>query len=85
MKNNAASGAGDTPLGRRETETRPVPQTDWAGLAWLTVLVALGLAGFEKLEHVLFPGLSSLQHQAITVCLGTIAAIVGTYLSLIHI
>ena len=79
MKKNAASGAGETPLARRETETRPVPQTDWAGLAWLTVLVALGLAGFEKLEHVLFPGLSSLQHQAITVCLGTIAAVVGTY------
>ncbi len=62
-----------------EAAARSVSDTDWAGLVWLTLLVSVGLAGFEKLEHLVFPHLNSAQHQAVTVCAGTIAAVVGTY------
>ena len=79
MRTKAASRKGETHLSERDRGTLAVPGTDWAGLAWLTVLVAAGLAGFEKLEHFLFPQLSSLEHQAVTVCVGTIAAVIGTY------
>jgi diguanylate cyclase (GGDEF)-like protein/PAS domain S-box-containing protein len=63
----------------QEAAERSHHNTDWAGLAWLTLLVAAGLSVFEKLEHFLFPQLNSLHHQAVTVCVGTIAAIAGTY------
>ena len=66
------------PLGSEATSS-PGYGTDWIGLIWLTILVAAGLTGFERLEHFLFPGLNSPQHQAVTVCVGTIAAVVGTY------
>jgi len=52
---------------------------DWAGLAWLALFVAASLIGLERLKHFLFPTLASWQHQAITVCGGTIAAVVGSY------
>ncbi len=38
--------------------------TDWKGLAWLTLLVAAGLTVFEKLKHIFFPQLTSLQNQS---------------------
>jgi len=53
--------------------------TDWKGLAWLTLLVAAGLSGFEKLEHALFPNMDSLQHQIVTICAGTIVSVVGAF------
>src|SRR4029077_15905261 len=55
--------------------------TNWMSLAWLAVLVAVGLAAAQRLEHYLFPQLHSAQHQALNVCVGTIAAVVGTYYS----
>ncbi len=53
--------------------------TDWKGLAWLTLLVAAGLSAFEKLEHVLFPHMDSLNYQIVNVCAGTIVSVVGAY------
>ena len=61
--------------------THPGQGTSWKSLAWLAVLVAVGLAAAQRLEHYLFPQLHSAQHQAINVCVGTIAAVVGTYYS----
>lgn len=66
-------------LSEPEVGVRSDIGTDWKGLAWLTFLVAAGLIVFERFEHVLFPQLSSLQHQAATMCAGTIAAVVGAY------
>ncbi len=68
-------------LPERDTATRHGWGIGWAGLAWVAVLVAAGLATFEKLEHLLFPQLHSFEHQIVTVCVGTIAAVVGTYYS----
>ncbi|HEV7968850.1 MAG TPA: diguanylate cyclase [Candidatus Acidoferrales bacterium] len=68
-----------TALSEPETTVPPGHGTDWAGLVWLTLLVAVGLTAFIRLEHFLFPQLNSAQHQAVTICLGTIAAVVGTY------
>ena len=62
-------------------EAAAAPGTDWASLAWVTLLVGAGLSAFEILEHYLFPHLNSVEHQAVTVCAGTIAAVVGTYLA----
>lgn len=79
MNSSESSKKVSAPVPSAVNEARAEHATDWAGLAWLTVLVAGGLCAFEKLEHVLFPHLNSLQHQAVTVCIGTIAAVVGTY------
>jgi diguanylate cyclase (GGDEF)-like protein/PAS domain S-box-containing protein len=62
-------------------EKRPVEGTDWTAIVLVTLLVAAGLTAFEVLKHHLFPRLNSLQNQAVTVCVGTIAAVVGTYLA----
>src|ERR1700722_3892295 len=62
-----------------ETAARTDQRTDWVGLVWLTLVVAAGLTTFERLEHYLFPQLNSPQHQAVPVCVGTIAAVMGTY------
>ena len=48
-------------------------------LALLAVLVAGVLILFERLKHILFPHMNSLQYQAMTICAGTIAAVVGSY------
>jgi diguanylate cyclase (GGDEF)-like protein/PAS domain S-box-containing protein len=45
----------------------------------MALLVAIGLATFERSVHFFFPQLHSLQREAVTVCMGTIAAVVGTY------
>lgn len=78
VKTNEATekGAG---LSEPEITARTVSRTDWIGLVWLTLIVAGGLTAFERLEHSLFPHLNSLQHQGVTVCVGTIAAVIGTY------
>jgi diguanylate cyclase (GGDEF)-like protein/PAS domain S-box-containing protein len=60
---------------------RPGCASNWTGLAWLTLVVAVALTISQKLEHFLFPQLHSSQHQAVNVCVGTIAAVVGTYFS----
>jgi len=51
----------------------------WGSLGLLACLVASGLIAFEWLKHYLFPHLTSLQYQAMTICAGTIAAVVGSY------
>jgi diguanylate cyclase (GGDEF)-like protein/PAS domain S-box-containing protein len=79
MKTNEAPGKLNAAPSEPEAGVRPDHGIDWKGLAWLTFLVAVGLTAFEQLEHFLFPHLNSLQHQAVTVCAGTIAAVVGTY------
>ncbi len=55
--------------------------TDWKGLAYLTILVAACLTGYERFVHFVFPGLTSAQYQAVTVAVGTVAALVGSYYS----
>ena len=64
-----------------EPEARPISENrrNWMNLAWVGALVAGGLTVFQRMEHVLFPNLHSAQHQAVTVFVGTTAAIVGTY------
>jgi diguanylate cyclase (GGDEF)-like protein/PAS domain S-box-containing protein len=66
-------------LSEPETCVSRSPGTNWKGLIWLALLVAVGLTIFQRLEHALFPNLHSLQHQAVTVCIGTIAAVIGSY------
>lgn len=51
----------------------------WGSLALLAVLVAAGLIAFEWLKHYLFPHFTSLQHQGMTICAGTLAAVFGSY------
>src|SRR5713226_8756084 len=79
MKINEAPEKVNTDLSDPETGVRPGHGTDWGGLAWLTILVAVSLIVFERLKHLLFPGLTSAENQGVTVCVGTIAAVVGTY------
>jgi diguanylate cyclase (GGDEF)-like protein/PAS domain S-box-containing protein len=79
MKPNEAPGKLDTALSEPEVGARPSRGTDWAGLAWLALLVAVGLTALERLKHLLFPHLTSWQNQAVTICAGTIAAAVGSY------
>lgn len=55
--------------------------TNWSGLAWVAVCVAVALILFERIKHFLLPTLTSQQHQAITIVAGTLAAVVGSYLS----
>lgn len=64
-----------------EVGVRPGRAADWAGLAWVALLVAAVLTTFIKLEHFFFPFLNSTQHQVVTICMGTFAAVVGTYYS----
>jgi diguanylate cyclase (GGDEF)-like protein/PAS domain S-box-containing protein len=81
MKTNEAPGKLNTALTEHESGARPGRGSGWTSLAWLALLVAAGLTAFQQLEHFLFPQLHSLQHQAVNVCVGTIAAVVGTYYS----
>src|SRR5579871_3017375 len=53
----------------------------WKSLVWVAVSVAACLIVFERVKHFLLPSLSSQQHQAITIVAGTLAAVVGSYLS----
>ena len=81
MKANGTPGKLDATLTEPEVVARPGRGTDWAGLTWLAILVAVGLTVFQRLEHFLFPQLHTLQHQAVNVFIGTIAAVGGTYYS----
>jgi diguanylate cyclase (GGDEF)-like protein/PAS domain S-box-containing protein len=80
-KTNEARGELNTALTEPEVAVRPGRGNSWTGLAWLALLVAAGLTAFQQLEHFLFPQLHSSQHQAVNVCVGTIAAVMGTYYS----
>ena len=79
MKTNEAPGKLNSPLSEPEIGAPSDFGTDWTGLAWLILLVTAGLTAFERLKHLFFPHLTSLQNQAVTVCVGTIAAVVGSY------
>ena len=81
METNKTPGKPNPNFSEPETGVRPGQGTDWAGLAWVALLVAAVLTAIIKLEHFLFPYLNSPQHQAVTICVGTIAAVVGTYYS----
>ena len=81
MKTNEAPGKLNTALAEHEAGVRPGRGNDWIGYAWLAVLVAVGLTLFEKFKHFIFPHFSPEQHQAVTVCIGTIAAVVGAFYS----
>jgi diguanylate cyclase (GGDEF)-like protein/PAS domain S-box-containing protein len=81
MKTNEAPEKLNPALSEPETGASTGRGADWGGLAWVALLVAVGLVAFERLEHFLFPQLHSLQHQIVTICVGTIAAVVGAYYS----
>ena len=83
MKMSKVQGKISTSLSESETGiVFPGGRTgDWKGLVLVALLVVAGLTTFERLEHFLFPHLHSLQHQIVTVCIGTIAAVVGAYFS----
>jgi diguanylate cyclase (GGDEF)-like protein/PAS domain S-box-containing protein len=81
MNTNEEPGKLKTALTEHEAEARPGRATNWAGFAWLGLLVAVGLTVFEKFKHFIFPQFSAGQHQVVTVCVGTVAAIVGAYYS----
>jgi diguanylate cyclase (GGDEF)-like protein/PAS domain S-box-containing protein len=81
MKTNEEPGKLNTALTEHEGGARSSRGSDWTGYAWLALLVAVGLTVFEKFKHFLFPHFNPSQHQAVTVCVGTIAAIVGAYYS----
>jgi diguanylate cyclase (GGDEF)-like protein/PAS domain S-box-containing protein len=80
MKTNEAPGKLKA-LTELEAGVRPGRANDWIGYAWLAILVAVGLTVFEKFKHFIFPQFSATQHQAVTVCIGTIAAVIGAYYS----
>jgi diguanylate cyclase (GGDEF)-like protein/PAS domain S-box-containing protein len=81
MKTNEARAELNTALTKPEAGVRPRCGSSWTSLAWLAILVAVGLTAIQQLEHFLFPQLHSQQHQAVNVCVGTIAAVLGTYYS----
>jgi len=79
MKTSEAPDKLNSASSEPETVTRLGRGTDWVGLVWITLLVAASLTVFERLKHLLFPHLNSAQNQAVTVCMGTIAAVIGIY------
>jgi len=81
METNKTPGKPNPIFGEPEAGVREDRSTDWAGLAWVALLVGAVLTIFIRLEHFFFPSLNSAQHQAVTICVGTFAAVVGTYYS----
>jgi diguanylate cyclase (GGDEF)-like protein/PAS domain S-box-containing protein len=79
LKAKQTLGELDTALTPPIIGDRSNPGTDWAGLAWLALIVAVCLTAYEKLVHLAFPYLKSWQYQTITVCVGTVAALIGSY------
>ncbi len=81
MKSNEAPQAAGPSLSEPEIGARPSLGAPWKRLVWLGLLVAVALTVFQRLEHYFFPQFHTLQHQAVNVLLGTIAAVVGAYYS----
>jgi diguanylate cyclase (GGDEF)-like protein/PAS domain S-box-containing protein len=79
MKTNEAPGKPISSLSEPEITVPSDRGDDWKNLVWLALVVAVGLTAFERLKHFFFPNLTSLQYQAVTVCVGTIAAVIGSY------
>jgi diguanylate cyclase (GGDEF)-like protein/PAS domain S-box-containing protein len=79
MNSNETPGKVNTPLSDPEAAAPSASRTDWKSLAWLTLLVAACLTAFEWLKHFLFPHLTSIENQAVTVCMGTVAAVIGSH------
>src|SRR3974390_1763474 len=79
MTTTELRGKSNTDLSQEEGEVRTGYGSRWTDLVWLGLLVAVVLTLSQQLEHYFFPGLHSLQHQAVNVCVGTIAAVFGTY------
>ena len=78
---NTSETPGKTGSFPPEPEVKPSSEAvrNWKNLVWVGALVAGGLTAFQRLEHVLFPHLHSLQHQAVTSFVGTVSAVAGTY------
>jgi diguanylate cyclase (GGDEF)-like protein/PAS domain S-box-containing protein len=81
MKGNEAQKTSGPVLSQPEAGATPPLGTNWKALVWLAVLVAAGLTAFERLKHLLFPHFIVPQQQALTIFMGTIAAVVGAYYS----
>jgi diguanylate cyclase (GGDEF)-like protein/PAS domain S-box-containing protein len=79
MKTNEALKKSNTDLAEPEMRSGLDQGTDWKGLALLGLLVAVCLTAFERLVHFTFPTLKSWQYQAVTVAVGTIAAVIGSH------
>jgi diguanylate cyclase (GGDEF)-like protein/PAS domain S-box-containing protein len=82
METNKTPGKPNPIFGEPEAGVRRGREPDWAGLAWVALLVGAVLTAIIKLEHFFFPSWNSAQHQAVTICVGTFAAVVGTYYSM---
>jgi diguanylate cyclase (GGDEF)-like protein/PAS domain S-box-containing protein len=79
MQTNETPGKPNPIFSEPEIGVRHGRGTDWTGLAVLTLLVAACLTAYERLVHLTFPHLKSWQYQTVTVCVGTIAAVIGSY------
>jgi len=79
LRSNGDSTKPRTRLTGSEPGASVKPGTDWASLGWLAIVVAAGLAGYQRFMHLVFPNLKPWQYQAVTVCVGTVAAVLGTY------
>jgi len=79
MKNNETVSKVNTVPAQLDRDFRRYHGTDWNGLALLTVSVAACLTAYERLVHFVFPHLISWQYQTVTVGVGTIAAVIGSY------
>src|ERR1700730_10391890 len=79
MKTNDPRSKSDADLTQPEIDSGHDRGPDWMGLALLGLLVAVCLAGYERLVHLTFPQLQFWQYQTVTVAVGTIAAMVGVH------
>jgi diguanylate cyclase (GGDEF)-like protein/PAS domain S-box-containing protein len=79
MKTNEPARKLNTDLALPETVSGHDAGNGWTGLALLGLLVAVCLTAFEHLVHLVFPNLKSWQYQAVTVAVGTIAAMIGSH------
>src|SRR5271169_4032231 len=81
METSKTQGISGTALPETEVGAGSHRGSDWKSLARLAFLVAISLIVFERLVHLVLPNLPSWGYQAVTVCVGTIAALIGSYYS----
>jgi diguanylate cyclase (GGDEF)-like protein/PAS domain S-box-containing protein len=81
MKTSEAQGKPNPALPESAVEAPSDRSTDWKALVSVALLVAASLFAFERFKDFLFPRMTSSQNQAVTICVGTIAAVIGSYLS----